>query len=152
MRKLLFPLAAGALLAASFGCAEWFSDKKDDSKDAGNFVTQAYENNGLQIIVKSVSFDDDAIKFRLVFVNKTAKPMTVDRNQLVLALPDGRSLARDEGFGTIEPIHTIAPGTSHDVFADYKTEHKPPSANLKLNGVIVDGKPLGVPDFVVTSK
>lgn len=49
-------------------------------------------------------------------------------------------------------VHTIPPGQSHDIFADFKVEDTVPQVALQMTGVTVDGQPLALPDYVVVAQ
>ena len=54
-------------------------------------------------------------------------------------------------MGMANPTHTIQPGLSHNVFMDFEVGDDVPSGpiGLVLSGVIVDGAPLPLPDYVL---
>ncbi len=143
MRFLLSLLLLASVLVVTPAC----------KKGARVMAPPGYDAGGLVIAVQEVNLDDDKLELKLTFINRTGKVMYVDRDQMMVRLADGSTRARHKGtwMGMANPTHTIQPGLSHNVFMDFEVGDDVPSGpiGLVLSGVIVDGAPLPLPDYVL---
>jgi hypothetical protein len=83
-------------------------------------------------------------------VNDSGAPITVDRDQVTLVLPNGMTLARSEGTFTQHKGYVVMPGQSHPVNVDFKADgwkwSEIGNASVAFgNAVQVDGKPIALP-------
>ena len=140
----LLPLLVVMALVAAIGCG----------RSARVLGPADYNNGGLAILPQELELSRGKLELKFTFINHTDKVMYVDRDQMMVRLSDGSTRARHKGtwMGMASGTHTIPPGLSHDVFMDFELgdEFAPGPIALVLSGVIVDGKPLPLPDYVMT--
>lgn len=115
------------------------------------------DKDGLTITPQKLVVDDDRLVLHMIFWNKTDKPMVVDRDKLMLKLPDGRMIERYKGmmvgWGMAGATHDIPAHGSHEVHIEFVVGSAPPSAQLLLDKAIVsEGKMLSFPPYHVVRK
>lgn len=83
-------------------------------------------------------------------VNDSTVPITVDRDQVTLVLPNGMTLGRSQGTFTQHKGYVVMPGQSHPVNVDFKADGfkwaDVGNASVNFgNAVQMDGKALALP-------
>jgi hypothetical protein len=121
-----------------------------------------YDHQGVQIIAQklqlafSVANSNQKLVTEFVFINNTKELLIVDRDQMTLRLGDGSTRRRYAGArpfgGGSSSAHTIAPGSRHPVHMDFLVGDRPGGETIALvmSGVTLDGKPMELPDYVIT--
>lgn len=142
MRKLAALLVVALYVALGSGCKQSYHVEGPPS----------YSHNGIVVIPQVLEMKGSKLKLRFTFANHLDDEITIDKNQMVLRLPEGSEQGRHAGtFGKFgSGRHVVQPGESHNVFLDFLIEGEPPTeATLEISGVIVDGKPLDLPDYEI---
>jgi hypothetical protein len=112
-----------------------------------------YDTGGVAVLPQELKIRRGKLELKFTFVNRTDKVMHVDRDQMMVRLPDGSVRGRFKGTfsGMGRSTHTLMPGLSHNVFMDFMVgDLESGSIALVLSGVIVEGRPLPLPDYVMT--
>jgi hypothetical protein len=142
MKRWIVVLFMGLAVASASGCTSYRVEGPG-----------AYSHQGVVVTPQALEVHRKKLRLRFTFANHTTEEITVDRNQMVLVLPDGQVMGRFKGTwgGLTSGHHRIAPGLSHDVFMDFLIEDDiPPTLSLKLSGVIQGGKPMSLPNYELT--
>jgi hypothetical protein len=83
-------------------------------------------------------------------INESSTPITVDRDQVALVLPNGMTLGRSQGTFTQHKGYVVMPGQSHPVNVDFKADGWKwadiGNASVSFgNAIAIDGKALALP-------
>ena len=129
------------------------------ASDGATYAEPKYEDkNGLTITSSSISMSSDRLVFKLTFWNKSDKGFVVDRDKLMLKMPDGSMKSRYKGmmtgWGMAGSTHDIPAHGSHEVHIEFVVgKDAPASATLKLDhGIIQEGKELSFSDYTATRR
>ncbi len=104
--------AAGALLAAAFGCGDGLPGKLKYAAPP-----QALLQSGVNVTFQWADATDDRMIVHTFVTNMSNQMMMVNRDGWALRLPDGRILQRR---GEVQRPYFIPPGAGHEVFVKFE--------------------------------
>jgi hypothetical protein len=125
---------------------------------AGRFYWNATVAQAPTVVVQptSVYVSGPRLYIRATVLNRGPAPITVNRDAVALALPDGRILGRSVGVWTRHDAYVVLPGAARDVHVDFFengfTWDQIPGAHVIWSSAIaqVGGGPIAVPPMRVT--
>jgi hypothetical protein len=105
---------------------------------------------GIRILPTKVTVWGKLLYVDTQVVNDSGAPITVDRDQVALVLPNGMTLGRSQGTFTQHKGYVVMPGQSHPVNVDFKADgfkwSEIGNASVSFgNAVQIDGKPVALP-------
>jgi hypothetical protein len=73
----------------------------------------------VRITPSDVSVSRDRLYVKTTLVNTSVSTLTVERDAVLLKLPDGRAVRRSTGITSTHKPYTVAPGASQNVWVDF---------------------------------
>jgi hypothetical protein len=86
--------------------------------------------------------------------NQGSLPVVIDRDAVTLILPNGRMISRSQGTFTQHTPYVLAPGATHPVFVDFRSEdfnwRDFPEAQVNWqSAVTVNGMPIAIAPMLI---
>ena len=112
---------------------------------------------GIDIRVEEAYTHGEKLTVRTMFFNRSAMPLMVNRDAVVVVLPNGQSVGRYAGTmaaGLNRIPYVIPPGGEHQVFVDFVSGyrwHEFPAVQINWsNAVTMNGAPIALPPTVLS--
>ena len=113
------------------------------------FAAKGVNAQGIRIEVKKVVGKKNKVSLRLVAYSQLATEVVIDRNQVAVVGPDGRSYYRYGGRN----LHKLKPHGSHKVYLDVDMGNlnaaRSPGYYVRMDGVYVGSERITLPPLVI---
>lgn len=109
---LSFVLLSSAASVALSGC------RRSGANDTAWSANQV-ANEHVRITPGQISVSRDRLYVKMTLVNTTRETLVVERDAVMLKLPDGRAVRRSTGITSLHKPYTVPPGAAQSVHVDF---------------------------------
>lgn len=109
---LLSFVVLAAAASTSIGC------RRSGANDSAWSASQV-ANEHVRITPGQISVSRDRLYVKMTLINTTRDTLIVERDAVMLKLPDGRAVRRSTGITSLHKPYTVAPGATQSVHVDF---------------------------------